>query len=257
MAEKVLKRELVCKPSESNAKRELPLTVLTEQIIDIATDHANFLGIGYHKLQPRGLGWVLSRLTVEMKRWPATGEKYFLSTWIESWNPHFSERCFSVETLEGEILGFARTVWVIIDLENHKSVGTAGMELPEDSVEGVKCPIPKSLRHRPFEPERSTEYTFRYCDLDYYRHVNTVRYISLLLNRFSLEEFDTHILSRFEIGFAHEAKYGQTAIIASIDEEVKAPSLLPEATPSFRRTFDVTIEGTQILSASIVMSELV
>lgn len=256
MAESVLPRELVAKPSESNAQQELSLPLLASQIIDIATDHANRLGIGYHNLEPRGLGWVLSRLSVEMARWPKTGEHYILRTWVESWNSHFSERCFSVTAMDGEVLGYARTVWVIIDLESHQSAGTAGLQLPPDMVEGAKCPIPKFPRHRPFEAQREMEYVFKYSDLDFYRHVNTVRYIALLLNQFTLEDFDRNILSRFDIAFAHEAKYGETALIRSIDEEVDAPSMIAEKKKSVKRTFDISIDSRQILTSSIVLTEI-
>lgn len=254
MKQPIKSHQLVCKPSESNASRELPLTMLVAQMIDLATDHANDLDIGYHKLSPRGVGWVLSRLSVEMRRWPSTGEQYFLSTWVENWNAHFSERCFSVKTLEGEVLGYGRTVWVIIDLDSHRSVGTAGLILPEALIYGDGCPVPRMARHRPFETDCESEYTFKYTDLDFYRHVNTVKYISLLLNQYTLSEFDSNLLSRFDIAFAHEARYGETALIRSIEEEVKAPDLLPDASISKKRTFELTVSGTPILTASIVMT---
>lgn len=255
MAENVLRREWMVKPSECNANRELPLTMLVSQLIDLATDHANMLGIGFLALEQRNLGWVLSRLSVEMSRWPKNGEKYVLSTWIESYNSHFSERCFSVVTHEGEIIGYCRTIWVIIDLGTHKSVGTAGTVLPPEMIAGLRNPIPKITRHKPFEPDREVEYIFKYTDLDFYRHVNTVRYLSILLNQFTLEEFDRNFLSRFEISFAHEAKYGEKVIIRSIDEEVPAPSLVAVPKDSRKRIFELTVEGTPILTSSVTLTE--
>lgn len=253
--EAVLKRELMVKPSESNAQQELPLPLLVAQVIEIATDHANHLGIGFLNLSEREIGWVLSRLSVEMSRWPKTGEKYILSTWIESYNAHFSERNFSVMAESGEVLGYVRTIWTIIDLNTHKGVGTAGTTLPEGAVAGSNCPIPKHSRNRHFTADKTVEYTFKYTDLDFYRHVNTVRYISLLLNQFTLEDFDTHILSRFDIAFAREAKYGETATIKSADEEVETPGLRGSG-KSIRRAFELSVEDHSVLSASIVLSEL-
>lgn len=245
----------MAKPSECNANQELPLTMLVAQLIDLATDHANELGIGFLFLEPRGLGWVLSRLSVEMKRWPKTGEKYILSTWIENYNPHYSERCFSVESSDGEILGYSRTIWMIIDLTSHKSEGTAGTEMPPEMVPAFPCPIPRMTRTRTMTPEREVEYTFKYCDLDFYRHVNTVRYISILLNQFSLEEFDTHMLSRFDIAFVHEAKYGETAKIKISNEETRTPGMLPEKKESLKRNFEINVGEQPILSASIILSK--
>lgn len=242
------------KPSECNAKRELPLTTLVSQLIDLATDHANLLGIGFLFLEPKGLGWVLSRLSVEMREWPKCGDLYIISTWIESYNSHFSERCFSVKDKNGNSLGFARTIWMIIDLSSHKSMGTADTIIPQDMIPTFDCPIPKMARNRSFSPDKITEYIFKYTDLDFYRHVNTVKYISLLLNQFSLEDFDTHVLSRFDIAFFHEAKYGETAIIKSMEESTCTPGLLVGNFSSFKKTFEISVGETQVLYSSIVLS---
>lgn len=250
----VLRKELMVKPSECNAARELPLTLLVAQMIDIATDHANELGIGFLNLGTRGLGWVLSRLSVEMRRWPRNGEKYILSTWIESYNVHFSERCFSVVSENGDILGYGRTIWMIIDLKSHRSVGTAGTVLPEEMIHPLPCPIPKMARHRAFAPTKVVEYTFKYTDLDFYRHVNTVKYIALLLNQFTLEEFDSHLLSRFDIAFAHEAKYGETAVIGIMEEEVPNPELLGLEGRSWKTVFEISVAGIPILSSQMILT---
>lgn len=256
MVDKILSREWMVKPSDCNANQELPLTMLVAQMIELATDHANLLGIGFLSLESKSLGWVLSRLSVEMARWPKNGEKYTLATWIESYNTHFSERCFSVTSDKGQILGYARTVWVIIDLQSHKSVGTAGTSMPEEMIAGIECPIPRMMRHKGFEPSAVTEYTFRYTDLDFYRHVNTVKYISLLLNQYTLDEFDSHLLSRFDIAFAKEAKYNETVRICSMKEEVETPCLVSQPLKSYKRSFDLRVNENTILTSSIIMSEL-
>lgn len=250
----VLSRSFTVKPSESNAKRELPLPLLISQIIDLATDHANIIGIGYIKLQPMGAGWVLSRVSVEMKRWPSTGDNYKISTWIESWNRHFSERCFSVETEDGEIIGYVRTIWVIIELNTHKSLGTAGLEINADLIPGIECKIDKFSRHKTFEPDKVSEYTFQFTDLDYYRHVNTVRYINLLLNQFSLEEMDSFHIHRCDIAFQNEAKYGEKVLIKSLEERQTDSTSLAEEW--LKRTFELRIGEKPILTASIVLAPI-
>lgn len=242
------------KPSECNAKQELPLTMLVSQIIDLATDHANQLGIGFLNLSPRGMGWVLSRLSVEMRRWPKNGEEYVLATWIECYNPHFSERCFSITTKEGEILGYCRTTWVIIDLLSHKSMGTAGTVMPPEMIPGHECPIRKMTRHKPITTGEIAEYTFKYCDLDFYRHVNTVRYISILLNLFTLKEMDEGILSRFDIAFSNEAKYGETAEIKMSQESIENPPFMSEGSVSTKRNFEMNTGDRHILSASVTLT---
>ena len=72
---------------ESGAEATLPVTLLLERIIEVATEHANLLEIGYEQLNCRGIAWVLSRVSFEMKRYPVINEVYSLTTWIEGYNP--------------------------------------------------------------------------------------------------------------------------------------------------------------------------
>lgn len=55
----------------------------------------------------------------------------------------------------------------------------------------------------------SSKYTFKYCDLDFNRHVNTVRYVELLMNQWPLEHYDHSFANRFDILFHHECHFGE------------------------------------------------
>ena len=113
---------------ESSAEGRMPLTLVTERVIEVATEHANALGIGYDALIKRNIGWVLSRLSVEMLRYPAINEAYTLTTWIETYNRRFSERNFVMTDAEGNILGHMRTVWVPMDFASRTVADIAASE---------------------------------------------------------------------------------------------------------------------------------
>lgn len=48
--------------------------------------------------------------------------------------------------------------------------------------------------------------------------MNTVRYVSLLINRFTLAEHDATYIKRLELSFLHEAKYGMDTTILRADQ---------------------------------------
>lgn len=194
-------------PGEANAQQEMPLTLLTSRIIEIATEHANHLHIGYANMDSQNLGWVLSRLTVEMRRYPRVNEHYSITTWIESWNRHFSERNFEITDSKGETIGFVRTVWMVINTVTHENAGTDALTLDSELISSRECPIAKQSKLRAVECETPLNYKFRYTDIDFYRHVNTVRHIELLLNTFTMDDFDRSFIARFEIAFMHEGIY--------------------------------------------------
>ena len=196
---------------ESNAEGLMPLTLMVERLIEISTEHANSLGIGYAELIKKNIGWVLSRVSLEMYRYPRINETYVLTTWIESYNRFFSERNIAVTAPGGEVLGYARTVWVAMDFEKRALANLTQLDRRCFPVADLPCPIDRTPTLAPAgEGATALPYTFKYCDLDFNRHVNTVRYIELLLNQKSLEHYDAFVAGRFDIHFHHECRYGQT-----------------------------------------------
>ena len=229
----ILEKTYFLSASDANAEGQLSYTSLTSNIIDIATDHANSLGIGNPAMADMHAGWILSRITIDMNRLPEVNSHYILKTWIEDFNRHYSARCFSVSSPEGEIYGYCRTIWLVLDTENRKNLGLGHLNLSKDLILGEKAPIPMQEKHFPIVGEeeimtpksiRTTHkpyfYSFQDCDLDFYRHVNTVRYVTILLNQFTLKEHDKTRIKRLELSFLHEASYGmETKLLRSDSEE--------------------------------------
>lgn len=222
---------------ETNAEGTLSLPLLTSKIIDISTAHANALHIGNPDMADRGCGWVLSRLALEMDHYPKVNENYTLTTWIESYNRHFSERIVKVTDHDGNAAGYARAIWMVLDYTSRESVGLEHLPIPADLPLPGACPIARQGKHVTVYPEEFPgelprgsvkanrepfPYRFKYCDLDFYRHVNTVRYIELLLNRLTLDDFDTSEVQRMELAFMHEFHYGQDAIVLRADNDLKS-----------------------------------
>ncbi|MDE6230249.1 MAG: hypothetical protein K2M37_01345 [Muribaculaceae bacterium] len=229
----VLTRRFFVSAGDTDAEGRLALPRLTSAIIDIATAHANSLGIGNPAMQQRDCGWVLSRLAIEMTDYPRVNSEYTLSTWIETWNRHFSERCFRIDDSAGSSLGYARSIWMVLSTETRESVGLDRLTLPEGMIAPCECPIPRQGKHNPVVrevPEGGlprgavlasadvVTHKFGYADLDFYRHVNTVRYIDLLLNQYSLEEFDNSAVERIELSFMKEIRFGETIELLRSDE---------------------------------------
>lgn len=206
--------------SECNAKQQMPFTMLAQRVIEVATEHANILGVGYDEMIKDNLAWVLSRLSIEMTRMPKVNEKYRLITWIENYNRHFSERNMEVQAENGEVLGYIRTIWVAIDMNTRTPGDLSKLESLAVTVSDRPCPIAKQGRMRPLaECSQRCSYKFRYSDIDFNMHVNSVKYIELLLNQWSLDFHKTHDISRFEIAYLHEAHFGDDVKVNILQTE--------------------------------------
>ena len=213
--------------NEANPEGELAVHILVSDIIVVATKAALELGIGNPTMAHLNAGWVLSRLTIEMKSYPKVNTEYRIITWVESWNRHFSVRDFEVQDNDGNTVGYARSIWMVLNTVTHENFGLSHLTLPEGAVSKRPCPISRQEKHIEIYRHDATDlpssalkantderrYTFLYNDIDFYRHVNTVRYVSLLLNSYSLDEFDRFFLSRLELSFLHEGNFGETVEI--------------------------------------------
>ncbi|MDE6297671.1 MAG: hypothetical protein K2L89_07460 [Muribaculaceae bacterium] len=230
--------------NEANPEGELAVNILVSDLIVVATQAAMDLGIGNPTMAHLNAGWVLSRLTIEMKSYPAVNTSYRITTWVESWNRHFSVRDFEISDSNGETVGYARSIWMVLNTITHENFGLSHLTLPDGAISSRPCPIPRQEKHVEIrsqnEPEDNAsslvanapgrKYTFQYNDIDFYRHVNTVRYVSLLLNSFTLDEFDKAFLSRLELSFLHEGNFGETVDIRRYnhDENTSSFSLYSE-----------------------------
>ena len=68
--EKIYRQSFFLSAGETNPEQEMSVPVLVSKIIDVATAHANALGIGNPSMVEMRAGWILSRVSVEMVRWP-------------------------------------------------------------------------------------------------------------------------------------------------------------------------------------------
>lgn len=233
---------------ESDAEGRMPLTLVTERVIEVATEHANALGIGYDALIKNNVGWVLSRLAIEMRRYPRINDNYTLTSWIECYNRHFSERSFVMTDSAGNVMGHMRTVWCAMDFASRTLADLTTLERAAFPLSDLPCPISKTPRiPEPGDDAQTDVYRFRYRDLDFNRHVNTVRYLDLILNHWSLEHFDRMVPARFDIVFHHECRCGQEVTLRVAD----GPANCPGSVCSIVRNDD----GVKAVSARIFWQE--
>lgn len=228
---------------ECNPQGELPLTLLMTRIIEVATLHANSWGVGYERLIRDNQVWVLSRVAIEMIEYPKVNTNYKLTTWIEDYNRHFSQRNMRLDDENGKPLGYVRTIWMVIDMSTRASVDIEKLGYIRDNVSDIPCPIEPQSRLRPIEQGHAVDYTFGYMDCDFNRHVNTVRYLSLLMNMFDMDCYDHYFIRRMELSFIKETHYGETAQFVIDDSDPMESHL------------SITIEGDDHVRARFLWQE--
>lgn len=228
---------------ETDARSLMPITLVAARSIEIATEHANYLGIGYSDLAEHRLGWVLARLSIDMLRYPGINETYTMSTWIESYNRFLSDRCYEMTDAAGLPLAHIRSVWVAIDMKTRAMADLTDLERHRFPIADRACPVAKCRTPMVAKdaPVEESEYTFRYCDIDFNRHVNTIRYLDLVLNQRPLDFYDRNSIRSLEVTFDHECYFGETVRLVTGPDSRNPDASVTEIHAPGRRAVSVKL----------------
>ncbi|MDR0714334.1 MAG: acyl-[acyl-carrier-protein] thioesterase [Bacteroidales bacterium] len=178
-------------------------------LMQAATRHAEERGFGYSAMNEQNRAWVLSRLAIEMRRFPINDHQIRVRTWVPEINRLFTERCFSLNDSAGNHIGDARSLWAAIDLETRKP--TVITDMP--GFDRFICREPSAIENvRKIPPIKENctveSFTVKYSDLDINGHLNSIKYIEHLSDTFPVEMYQQQDVRRFEICYTAEGRYG-------------------------------------------------
>lgn len=214
MLEKTDSHKVFVEPFHVDFTGRIFMGVLGNHLLNAAGNHSSRRGWGIGALNETRHTWVLSRLSVEMTEMPRQNEHIEIRTWVESVMKLFTNRNFSIHRADGTVLGYARSVWAMIDMETRRPCDLLSLYDGDIlnyvvSEEENVCPIEGHGRFRFREPELVRSLETRYSDIDINRHVNSIKYMEHILDLFSREELERG-LRRFEIAYKAESRMGDT-----------------------------------------------
>ena len=192
-------------------------------ILRAASLHAGANGFGYDDVNTRNHAWVLSRLVIDMENMPRINEEYSIETWVTKLYRQFTDRHFDILAPDGTPFGQATSIWALIDIESRQPADLT--KLPEDGLQSIMDPErairikgPGRLRLSKDAPLISTHKAV-YSDLDINGHVNSIRYIEMLLNTFSLDTLRITPPKRIEVAYCLESLFGDQLDIYAEEQE--------------------------------------
>ena len=168
--------------------------------------NAEALGLGFKELAAKDRYWVLSRLYVEMYRYPFWGDTIQVETWPKGMESLFAMRDFRFKTTDGkELLGAGATAWLIIDGTTHRlqRIEQICDDMPYYPQNAVEHKLGKIALVETMTPK--TRIIAGYTDVDVNHHVNNVCYLNWAVNYLPLENDQLTIRSA-EINFLSEAR---------------------------------------------------
>ena len=191
----------------------LTLGVLGNHLLNCAGMHAESHGFGIARLNESHYTWVLSRLAIELERMPRQYEHFSIDTWIENVYRLFTDRNFAITDENGNVAGYARSVWAMIDLNSRRPadlLSLHGGKISTYICPEKQCPIEKPGRIKVEGLREAGRHATCYSDIDINGHVNSVKYMEHVLDLLPLNLFKEKEIKRFEIAYSAESHYGDT-----------------------------------------------
>lgn len=212
--------KFVAEPFHVDFTGRLTLGVLGNHLLNCAGFHATERGFGMATLNEDNYTWVLSRLAIEMDEMPRQYEDFGVQTWVENVYRLFTDRNFAVTDKDGRRIGYARSVWAMINMTTRKPVDLLAMYDGHiaDYVCDEPCPIDKPSRIKVQATEPVCTLRAKYSDIDVNGHVNSIRYIEHILDLFPLDDYRNRRVHRFEMAYVAESYYGDTLSFYLDDE---------------------------------------
>jgi len=186
------------------------IPMIGNYLLHAASNHASRRGFGYAEMTEKSAVWVLSRLAIEISRYPELSEPVTLYTWIEEVGRLFTQRSFELQDDTGSSIGYARSIWAAIDMKTRRPMPLE-VEALSAYIADRPCPIEKPGKIATVETESPDElYVVKYSDLDINGHLNSIKYMEHLLDLFDLDLYREKSVRRFEISYLSEGRYGMT-----------------------------------------------
>ncbi len=200
----------VAEPFHVDFTGRLTMGVLGNHILNSAGFHATERGFGIATLNESNYTWVLSRLAIDLDDMPHQYEEFAIETWVENVYRLFTDRNFAILNKEGKPIGYARSVWAMIDLNTRKPADLLILHGGSitDYICDKPCPIEKPSRIKVNSKDCIETIKARYSDIDVNGHFNSIRYIEHILDLFPMELYKEKRIKRFEMAYVAESYYG-------------------------------------------------
>lgn len=190
-----------------DAKKRILLTSLVNYLADISIDQSQRLGVGM-QINEKGYAWVLYKWDIDIKKYPTYGDEVFITTWPYSFRKFYSYRTYDIKNRDGELLGTAKSQWILIDINKRRIV-----RVPEDvwNVYGVDRTdeLPMREAEELKDAQNSIEFNVRYSDIDTNMHVNNSKYVDWALETVPLDIMRNMTLANIVVIYKKETNYGQ------------------------------------------------
>lgn len=205
MSQYQMEKEFVLEIGNVDSRAVARPSTIVDYMQEVATRHAEALGLDEIARQKCNAFWVLTRLKFYLNRPIHRHERLRVLTWPRKCRGALWYRDFRFFVGEEEV-GHAVTAWSIIDVDSRKLIrpNQMGLELPvqingiDEMLSQVSCK----------ETEPYFQRQVHYSDIDVNRHLNNVKAVDILSDAIGLENHENWFVSEMQINYKAETTCG-------------------------------------------------
>ena len=203
--------------SETDLERKLTIPAIINYFQDASTFQSESFGLGIEYCEQIKKAWFLSSWQIVIERYPEIAEPINVSTWPTGFKGMFGDRNFILEDKEGNILAWANSLWIYMDLEK----GRPTKPIKEDIEKyGAAEPLEREFAPRKIdvpedgfqemEPVKVMKY-----HIDTNGHMNNCHYVSIAMETLG----DAKRFTQVRVEYKKSAVYGDTMIPKVCEED--------------------------------------
>lgn len=225
--------------SDLDFKGRLRLSSLFTYFQDVANLAADELGVGIEKLyNDYGIVWVLTRIRVDVERYPTLNEQIIIETWPQEPGKIEFERDFLVRDQQGNVIIRAMSSWVLMDIKERKLRRTSQIDLTYPEIIEDRAIHSKFKKLKDFGNLNHTYHkVISYSDIDFNGHLTNSKYVDYILDCLDMDLHKQFDVSSIEVNFVNEALPGETISLLKDDSLIKEGKVYIEGQIQNKTTF--------------------
>jgi len=202
--------------SECGANGKIKLPFIINYFQDCTTEHSDSLGVGLEYTKKKKRAWILNSWQIIINRYPKVHEEIEVSTWPTGFQRVFGTRNFSMKTSEGEVLAFANTLWVYMDMENGRPSKPDEEELSHYTIgEPLKMEYAPRKIKVPEELNLIDTMRVRKYHIDTNGHMNNSQYVQIAAEYLP----EGYFIGEVRVEYKKSAVFGDVIVIKKSEEE--------------------------------------
>ncbi|MBQ8558380.1 MAG: acyl-[Tyzzerella sp.] len=202
--------------SECGEDGTLKLAALLNYFQDSSSAHSESLGVGMDYLKEKRCVWILNSWQVVIERLPKVHEAIEITTWPTGFKGVFGPRNFCMKTQDGEMLAYANTLWVHMDLDKQRPIKPDEEQM---AIYGIEPPLEMEYAPRKIKlPDDAVvvdTFSVRKYHIDTNSHVNNAQYVQMALEAVP----DAFQIREVRVEYKKSAVYGDTIVVKKAVEE--------------------------------------